>query len=71
MRGTFLGVPIIRIIVCWSLYWGTLILGNYHFRAGVQGLGVQGFRVSGFWSSGFKTLVFSGLSSRGHCYANL
>ena len=26
----FLGVPIIRTIVFWGLYWGTLILGNYH-----------------------------------------
>ena len=24
------GVPIIRSIVFWGLYWGTLILGNYH-----------------------------------------
>ena len=30
IRGTILGVPIIRIIVYWGLYWGTLILGNYH-----------------------------------------
>ena len=30
MRGTILGVPIIRIIVFWDLYWGPLILGNYH-----------------------------------------
>ena len=29
-RGTILGVPIIRIIVFWGLYWGPLILGNYH-----------------------------------------
>ena len=29
IRGTFLGVPIIRIIVFWGLYWGPLILGNY------------------------------------------
>ena len=27
----FLGVPIIRTIVFWGLYWGPLILGNYHF----------------------------------------
>ena len=26
----FLGVPIRRIIVYWGLYWGPLILGNYH-----------------------------------------
>ena len=25
----FLGVPIIRIIVFWGLYWGPLVLGNY------------------------------------------
>ena len=30
IMGTFLGVPIIRIIVYWGLYWGPLILGNYH-----------------------------------------
>ena len=27
--GTCLGVPIIRIIVFWDLYWGPPILGNY------------------------------------------
>ena len=26
----FWGVPIIRIVVFWGLYWGPLILGNYH-----------------------------------------
>ena len=25
-----MGVPIIRTIVFWGLYWGPLILGNYH-----------------------------------------
>ena len=30
IRGTILGVPIIRTIVFWGLYWGPLILGNYH-----------------------------------------
>ena len=30
IRGTSLGVPIIRIIVFWGLYWGPPILGNYH-----------------------------------------
>ena len=29
IRGTFLGVPIIRIVVYWGLYWGPPILGNY------------------------------------------
>ena len=28
--GTFLGVPIIRIIVYWGLYWGPPVLGIYH-----------------------------------------
>ena len=32
IRGTILGVPIIRIIVFWGLYWVTLILGNYHMK---------------------------------------
>ena len=26
----FLWVPIIRTIVFWGLYWGSLVLGNYH-----------------------------------------
>ena len=29
IRGTILGVPIIRTIVFWGLYWGPPILGNY------------------------------------------
>ena len=29
IRGTLLGVQIIRIIVFWGLYWGHLMLGNY------------------------------------------
>ena len=28
--GVPFGVPIIRTIVFWGLYWGPLILGNYH-----------------------------------------
>ena len=34
IRGTFLGVAIIRLIVYWGLYWGPLILGNYHMYNG-------------------------------------
>ena len=30
IRGTFLGVPIVRIIIFLDLYWGPLVLGNYH-----------------------------------------
>ena len=33
IRGTILGVRIIRIIIYWGLYWGPLILGNYHISA--------------------------------------
>ena len=33
IRDTFLGVPITRTIVCWGLYWGPRILGNYHIAA--------------------------------------
>ena len=29
IRGTILGIPIVRTIVYWGLYWGPLILGNY------------------------------------------
>ena len=32
IRGTILGVPIIRTIVFWGLYWGPLILGNYQME---------------------------------------
>ena len=30
IRGTILGVPIIRTLVFWGLHWGPPILGNYH-----------------------------------------
>ena len=32
IRGTILGVPIIRTIVFWGLYWGPLILGMYQMN---------------------------------------
>ena len=32
IRGTFLGVPIVRVIIYWCLCWGSLILANYHMR---------------------------------------
>ena len=32
IRGTLLGVPIIRTIIYWGLYWGPFILGNYHLK---------------------------------------
>ena len=33
IRGTILGVPIIRIIVFWGLYWGPPILVSYHMES--------------------------------------
>ena len=33
-----MGVPIIRTIVYWGLYWGPLILGNYHTLPSLRGL---------------------------------
>ena len=30
IRGTILGVPTKRTVVFWGLYWGSLVLGNYH-----------------------------------------
>ena len=36
IRGTLLRVPIIRTIVFWGLYWGPLILGNYHIYIYMQ-----------------------------------
>ena len=67
-RGTFLGVPIIRTIVYWGLYWDTLILGNYYINAlwgfkvsgflGDRGFGGLGFRVVfGFRALGFFTVL--------------
>ena len=29
-RGTFLGVPMIRIVIFWALFCGPPVLGNYH-----------------------------------------
>ena len=34
IRGTILGVHIIRTIVFWGLYWGPPILGKYHVAFG-------------------------------------
>ena len=36
MRDTLLGVPRIRTIVFWGLYWVPLVLGNYHFNLGLS-----------------------------------
>ena len=36
----FLGVPMIRTIVFWGLYWGPLILGKYQSGCGFRTLRV-------------------------------
>ena len=38
IMGIILGVPIIRIIVFWGLYWGPLIVENYHLLAAPYGV---------------------------------
>ena len=30
IRGTFLGVPIVRSIIFWGLHWGPPVLGKYY-----------------------------------------
>ena len=47
IRGTFLGVPIIRIIVYWGLYWGPLTFGKlpYWDNGKENGSYYLGFRV--------------------------
>ena len=40
IRGTFLGGPMVRIVVRWGLRWGLLILANYHVGFGVLGVGI-------------------------------
>ena len=44
-----MGVPIIRTIVFWGLYWGTLILGNYHSRLALQCTAFGVRRVRSHW----------------------
>ena len=59
IRGTLLGVPIRRTIVFWGLYWGPLILGNYHLpsfkiaRASSMSLEAQ---LPIYWVSDLKSL---------------
>ena len=41
VRGTILGVPVIRTIVFWGLDWGRFILGNYQISLGGLGLSLN------------------------------
>ena len=47
-EGYHFGVQIIRTIMFWGLYWGPLILGNYHIEWQVNGcLSVADYRRDG------------------------
>ena len=37
----FSGLPTLRTIVFWGLYWGSPTSGNYHVTPGICGLGVS------------------------------
>ena len=56
IRGTILGVPILRIIVYWGLYWSTLILGNDHIDLGPK---------STILSGNYQTVILTGLLDNG------
>ena len=42
IRGTFAGVPRIRMIAYWGLYWRLLILGHHHLGSSSHSFGTQG-----------------------------
>ena len=50
IRGTILGVPIIRILVYYGLYWGPFILGNYQVEGTTRlpGKAKRTLRIAGF-----------------------
>ena len=62
----FLGVPIIRILIFWGLYWGPLILGNYHI--GIKGL-YKGY--IGIMENRMEATIFGyiGIKTPLHCSA--
>ena len=57
VRGTFFGVPIMRITIFWGLYWGPLILGNYQLKNLWGGRGAWGLGL-GVPTSYSYTLLF-------------
>ena len=63
IKGTFLGAPIIRTIVYLGLYWGPLILGNYHMSEGTL---ARGFFGRGRHSQEETTRASKGLISNYH-----
>ena len=54
--GYLSGVPIIRIIVFWGLYWGSLMLGNYHLGYMDIWTEIQGLRIE-IWSLGIEIAI--------------
>ena len=67
----FLGVPIIRTTIYLSLYWGPLILGNYHVEIfkhweGPYFLGLPIFRITLFYG-GIYVTNYSALRGIGSC----
>ena len=63
-----MGVPIIRTMVFWGLYWGLFVLGgNYQLGFRVEEFGDLGFRGLGFRGLGFGGLGSRGLGVEGSC----
>ena len=61
IKGTILGVPIIRNIVFWGLYWGPLILGNYQMV-------LRRAALSPCWPAKICSVqVFLGFAHTGYC----
>ena len=71
----FSGVPIIRTILFWGLYWGPLILGNYHlsfwalgFRVEGLGAAVKGLNLSSYIGETMFITICTHYSSRPKWY---
>ena len=58
IRGTLLGVTIIRLVVFWGLFWGPLVLGNSH----IPGLSENQMdkKMESTMHAGFMAIVMSG-----------
>ena len=61
MRGTILGVPMIRIIVYWGLYRGPIVYGNYHMFLLIK-MPLDGFESRNKGSSFWFAYVFHKIS---------